>query len=269
MPTVENMKPRHLKCGKCSFSTTHGALHLAKHLKQAHYKVENNKCPLCLYSFQTLGQIILHMKQKHEVKDVHTRKPKHLEQFKFKFSSSEENSKQSVDEQPTHEETWKCICDKCGKSFQKAWILLNHMACAHDINYQQAENEMIEKKVKIDHNLENVSNQYSSSSLEMLKSSLEKSDLDRVHIPEPIRGPGRPRKRKANLQIDQREDMGDKECEYKCKECTYETSHKQDMEDHGLVHGKKRKLLCAHCGSSFTQGHSLKYHLNAVHKMGE
>ena len=111
---MDNIHSRHLKCGKCIFSTTGGVLQLARHLKEAHYKVEGNKCPHCDYSCQTLGKMVFHIKDNHGAEDVSIGGTKHLEELKFEVPGSEDKSNKSmdsksvrIDTQPHHEETKK------------------------------------------------------------------------------------------------------------------------------------------------------------------
>ena len=287
MSTQENTSSRHFKCGKCNFSTAGGALHLAKHLKEAHYKVDKNKCPHCHYSSQTLGKMVFHIKNNHGIKDVPIGEPKHLEEFKFEIPGSEDNSNQSVDEQPAHEEsqeTGNYNCDRCGKVFQKAWILLNHMACVHGINYQKSEHDQRQtgdydyvipgqthavKNVSIKPAVtKNVSIKYSSSALEVFKSSIEKSGQDQDQVSEPMMVRETGHKRKANLQRHLKADMEEKE--HKCKQCAYETNYKEHLRAHVTsIHEKMKNRLCDHCGSRFRDQSTLKSHLKAAHHMGE
>ena len=276
MSTRENIKSRTLRCGKCEFTSTGGAVQLAKHLKEAHYNVENNKCQHCGYKSQTLGKMVFHMKKNHGFEDVPSKDMKHLEEeSKLKVCTTEESLEKSLDKDNAtmnfalklhEEEGRKYVCDQCGKVFQKAWLLLNHRACVHEMSHQKFDHDQRDKPaVK-----ENVSIEVSSSAPEVFKSSLETSGQD-PHALRAHKGHIVPRKaerrRKANLQIQLKSDM--EEEEYKCGQCTYTSHSKQHLRCHiTSLHEKVRNHLCDLCGSSFFQEGSLESHMNMVHHMG-
>ena len=58
-------KTKHIRCGKCDFSTAR-AIELARHIKAIHVKIRSDsKCPDCEFKAPTMSALLLHIKSTH------------------------------------------------------------------------------------------------------------------------------------------------------------------------------------------------------------
>ena len=112
-------------------------MQLAEHLKEAHYTVKKHMVRtveeakhLNLFQYETL--------------DPENTSNNVMDGENIEVNTQQENTSNHVMDgenvelnTPKDHNEKKYTCDKCGKAFQKAWVLLNHMACVHQIRYME------------------------------------------------------------------------------------------------------------------------------------
>ena len=278
----EGISSRMLKCGKCDFSTEGGALQLANHLKEAHYTVKNSSQNPC--------QTGPHVKAKHMVRTVE--EAKHLNLFEYETLDSENTSNHAVDgennkvntqqvntsnhvmdgenievNKPQDHNEKKYTCDKCGKAFQKAWVLLNHMACFHQIRYMENK-EVLEQQDVIKNvrftpaKIKNVLLNINSPPPMEHKEGLRQDDNVRTDPLGPLELFKTPGQRMEEGELVELATLYKKP---KCSKCPYESNQSDDVLAHfNATHGNQYE--CELCSYKTPWMSDMKVHGQTVHE---
>ena len=272
MSDQDNVSRREIKCAKCQFSTTGGALHLGKHLKEVHYQVWNEKCPHCEYSSKTLGLMVVHIRVNHVMESANGNERQNL---KENIIDKERENKYKCEDCP-HETNSKRNLKKHIKSVQHIKALRNKGAKEHkceQCSYETHCKKNLENHIKSLHR----EREYKCEQcpFQAYQKGNLKTHVQCVHLK--VRnyacmesGCGRRFKMKNHLMehMNNVHEMGEKK--FKCEQCPHETANKWSLTLHvNAVHKKVRNHFCEECGSRFSRNFVLKKHQLEVHDSWE
>ena len=243
-PSVETTQATNsLKCTKCS-KEFDNARSLYNHNRYVHPKYLY-KCSTCGVSLKTTNSLKVHAKVAHGTELPTFKKIKENE-----FEENEPKSKETIKTGDPNK------CDKCGKGFDSAKLLRDHIYNVHP--KRMLECKICGKAVKIKSSLRRHMERVHNSVKELIQ------DSDPVNPPTQIQSSKEPEKSEENEP--KSNELTQAEEEFKCDKCGKVFNNAKSLFNHDYHVHPKEKFECETCGKVLKSKGTLKRHKIDVHQ---